>query len=149
MTLEDKLRQDVKEALKKGEPLRVSVLRLALSAMNYASIAKRAPLTESDMLGVLAKEVKQRQESIDAFQKGGRQDLADKEAAEKVILLSYLPQQMSHDEIVASARIVIAELGAKSPQEKGKVMQKLVAQLKGRADGRDINAAVMELLQDK
>ncbi len=119
---------------------------MILSAVNYAQMAKQANLSDSDILGVISKEVRQREESIAAFKQGNRTDLVDQEEAEKAILQGYLPKQMTHDEIVAEARRIIAEVGAQGPRDKGKVMPKLVAALKGKADGREINTVVTELL---
>ena len=149
MGLEAKLRDDLKGSLRKGDKLRVSVLRLLLSAVNYAQMAKQAPLEDSDVLGVVVKEAKQRQESIEAFKKGERADLVSQEQGELEILQSYLPKQMSHDEVVAAVRAVIVATSAKGPQDKGKVMPKLIAELKGKADGREINAVVTDLLSGK
>ena len=144
--LKEKLNDDLKRAMKSGDTLRRSVIRLVLSAVNNAEIAKQSALETGDILGVIAKEIKQREESIEAFKKGNRQDLADKEEAEKAILKEYMPRQMTRDEVVAEARRVIAEVGAQEPRDKGKVMPLLVAELKGRADGREINEVVTELL---
>jgi len=144
--LKQKLADDLKQALRAGQKARVSAIRLAMSAMNYAEIAKQAALTDADILGVIAKEVRQRDESIEAFKKGNRPDLVAQEEAEKAVLQEYLPKQMTHDEIVAEAKKVIAEVGAQGIADKGKVMPKLIAQLKGKADGREINAIVTELL---
>ncbi|MEW6033545.1 MAG: GatB/YqeY domain-containing protein [Chloroflexota bacterium] len=149
MGLEDKLREDLKEALRKGDKVRTSVLRLAISAVKYAEMAKGAPLDDPAILGVIVKEVKQRQESIEAFKQGQRDDLVAKERAEMEMLQAYLPRQMTRDEVVAAARAAITATGAKGPQDKGKVMPKLVAELKGMADGREINAVVTELLSGK
>ncbi len=149
MGLEGKLRDDLHSSMRKGDKLRTSVLRMLLSAVNYAQIAKQAPMEDSDVLGVVAKEAKQRLESIEAFKNGGRADLVAQEQAELAILQEYLPKQMTHDEIVVAVRNVIASTGAKGPQDKGKVMPKLVAELKGKADGREINAVVTELLAGK
>lgn len=146
MGLLDKLREDLKAALRKGEKVRVSALRLAISAAGYAEMAKGAPLADSDVLGVIAKEVKQRQESIEAFKEGHREDLVAQEQQEMEILQAYLPRQLGREEIVAAARAAIAATGAKGPSDKGKVMPKLIAELKGQADGREINAVVTELL---
>jgi uncharacterized protein YqeY len=140
------LESDLKLALRSGDKVRVSVIRLLLSAINYAEMARQSSLTDSDILGVISKEVRQREESIAAFQQGNRPDLVAKEEAEKVILQSYLPKQLSREEIVAEARRIISEVGAQGPRDKGKVMPKLVAALKGKADGREINAVVSELL---
>ena len=144
--LKEKLNNDLKQAMKSGDTLRRSVLRLVLSAVKNAEIARQAALEDSDILGIIAKEARQRQESIEAFKQGNRQDLLDKEEAEMVVLQEYLPQQITRDEIVAEARRIIEEVGAQGPGDKGKVMPKLIAELKGKADGREINAVVTELL---
>lgn len=144
--LKGKLNEDLKTAMKSGDTVRRSVLRLMLSAINNAEIAKRDTLENSDILGVISKEAKQHEESIAAFKEGNRQDLVSKEEAELAIIKEYLPEQMTRDDIVAEARKVIQEVGAEGPRDKGKVMPKLVAALKGKADGREINEVVTELL---
>jgi len=118
-----------------------------MAAIKNAEIARRAALDDADILGIIAKEVRQRHESIDAFRLGNRQDLVAQEEAELVILQEYLPRQMTRDEIIVEARRIIEEVGAQGPGDKGKVMPRLIAQLKGSADGREINAVVTELLQ--
>ena len=144
--LKQKLTDDLKQAMKSGDKTKRSAIRLLIAAINNAEIARQAPLEDTDIFGVIAKEVRQRHESIDAFKQGNRPDLVDKEEAELAVIQAYLPQQMSRDEIVKVARQVIAEVDAQGPGDKGKVMPKLIAQLKGRADGREINAVVSELL---
>jgi len=138
--------EDLKQALKNQDKVRRSVIRLVMSAIKNAEIARQADLTDPDILGVIAKEVKQRRESIEAFKQGSRQDLVAQEEAELAVLEEYLPRQMTRDEIIAEARRVIAEVGAQGPGDKGKVMPRLIPQLKGRADGREINEIVTELL---
>jgi uncharacterized protein YqeY len=144
--LKQKLEADLKQAIKTKDDLRRSVLRLVLSASKNAEIAKRAALADSDILGVIAKEAKQRKESIAAFDQGNRPDLVAQEEAELAILEEYLPAQMSREEIVTAARKVIQETGATGLRDKGKVMPQLTTQLKGRAEGREINEVVTELL---
>jgi uncharacterized protein YqeY len=144
--LKQRLNDDLKQSLKARDRCRVSTLRLLLNAIHNAEIARQAELSEGDILGLVAKEIKQRQESIDAFKKGNRQDLVDQEEAEMAVLNEYLPQQLSREEIIAEARRIIQEVGAEGPRDKGKVMPGLIAKLKGRADGREINAIVTELL---
>jgi len=144
--LKQKLSDDLKQAMRDGDKVKRSVIRLVMAAIKNAEIARQATLNDTDILGVIAKEVRQRHESIEAFRQGNRQDLVAQEEAELAVLTEYLPQQMTREEIIAAARQVIAEVGAQEPSDKGKVMPKLIAQLKGRADGREINAVVTELL---
>lgn len=155
-----KLNEDLKQSMRDKTELRTSTIRLLISAIRYAQMKKQdaefnknpnADLTkismaDADIVGVIAKEIKQREDSIAAYKAGNRQDLADKEAAEMAVLKTYMPQQMSQEEVVAEAKAVIAEVGAKGPSEKGKVMGKLVAKLKGKADGSLINTVVTDLL---
>ncbi|MFC2058194.1 GatB/YqeY domain-containing protein [Chloroflexota bacterium] len=144
--LQDKLMSDLKDAMRSGDKIRRSVIRLARAAIKNAEIAEQKKLDDGGVLAVIAKEARQRRESIAEFKKGNRQDLVDKEEAELSILLEYLPEQLSREEIVAAARKVIEEIGARGPGDKGKVMPKIIAELKGKAEGREINAVVTELL---
>ena len=146
-SLKQKLVDDLKQAMRGDDKVRRSVIRLLMAAIKNSEIAHQAALDDPDILGIIAKEVRQRQESIEAFKQGNRQDLVAQEEAELAVLQEYLPQQMTRDEITAEARRVIQEVGAEGPGDKGKVMPKLIAQLKGKADGREINAVVTELLQ--
>ncbi len=146
-SLKDKLNNDLKQALKSGDTVKRNVIRLVLSAINNAEIAKQAKLSDGDILGVIQKEIRQRQESITAFKQGNRPDLVATEEAEMAVLQTYMPQQASRDEILAAARRIIEETGARGPADKGKVMPKLIAEFKGKADGREINNIVSELLK--
>ena len=141
-----KLSDDLKQAMKGGDTVKRDTIRLVMSAINNAEIAKQTKLSDTDVIGIIAREIKQRQESIDAFKNGGRQDLVDKEQAEMTILQSYMPKQVGHDEVVAAAKRIIEEVGAHGPSDKGKVMPKIITELKGKADGREINNVVTELL---
>ncbi len=145
-SLKQKLTEDLRQALRNKDKVRRSIIGLVMSAIKNAEISRQADLPDSDILGIIAKEVKQHRESIDAFKLGNRQDLVAQEEAELSILDEYLPQQMTRDEIITEARRVIAEVGAQGPGDKGKVMPRLIPQLKGRADGREINEIVTELL---
>ena len=144
--LKEKLEIDLKQALRAKDAIRLSVIRLAMAAIKNAEIARRAALDDSDILGVIAKEARQRQESIEAFKQGNRPDLVAREEAELAILQEYLPAPATREEIMAEARRLIAEVGAQGPRDKGKVMPQLIAKFKGRAEGKEINAAVTELL---
>jgi len=144
--LKERLNSDLKQSMRGGNKMRRSVIRLVLAAVQNAEIARKAALEDSDILGIIAKEARQHQESIEAFRQGNRQDLVAQEEAELAILQEYLPRQMTRDEIITEARRVIEEVGAQGPSDKSKVMPKLIAKLKGKADGREINAVVTELL---
>lgn len=146
MPLKDQIAADLKQALREGDETRKRSLRLLLSVVHNAEIEKGATLDDSGVLGVIAKQVKQRRESADEFRRGNRQDLVDKEESEAAILQAYLPPAMSREEIEAAACAVIAEVGAEGPRDMGKVMGPLTAQLRGRADGAEISAVVRELL---
>ena len=145
-SLKQRLTDDLKQAMRGGDKVRVSVIRLMIAAIHNTEIARGGTLSDADILGVITKEVRQHHESIEAFKQGNRGDLVAKEEAELAILQEYLPRQIGREEIIAEAKRVIAEVGAQGPGDKGKVMPKLIAQLKGRADGREINAVVTELL---
>ena len=144
--LKQKLQENLKQAMRNRNRLRSSVIRLILAGIKNAEIAKREVLNDADILGIITKEVRQRKESILAFRQGNRQDLVDIEEAEMAILAEYLPEQMSREDIVTAVGNVIKEIGAQGLQDKGKVMARLMPQLKGKADGRDINTVATELL---
>ena len=169
MTLKERLAEDLRAAMRSGDEVRKVTLRGALAAIRNAEDAavkerldKQQPsaapdaggaseridvqFTDEDVLRVLQREVKQRRDSVEEFRRANRQDLVDKESAEIAVLQGYLPRQMSREEIAAEARAVIAETGASGPQAKAKVMPVLMKRLAGKADGRDINAVVTELL---
>lgn len=148
MPLKEQLTADLTDAMRQSDDVRKSTLRMLITAINVAEVAgsERRQLSDEQVMQVLMKQVKQRHDSIDEFQKAGRQDLVDKEAAELKVLEAYMPPQMAREEIEAEARKAIAEVGAKGPSDKGKVMQTLMPRLSGRAEGREINAVVTELL---
>ena len=144
--LKQKLADDLKQAMRQGDKVRRSVIRLVMAAINNAEIARQATLEDADIYGVIAKEIRQRKESIEAFKLGNRPDLVAQEEAELAILQEYLPQQMTREEITAEAKKIIAEVGAQGIRDKGKVMSRLMPQLKGKAEGQIINAVVTDLL---
>ena len=146
MTLAERIRSDLEQALRRTDKVRCSVLRLVLAGIRNAEIDQQKTLDDAGILGVMDKEAKKRRESIEAFQKGNRQDLVAQEKAELAILLEYLPEQMSREEIVAVAHKVISELGATTPGDKGRVMSQLMPLVKGRAQGQEVSAVVSELL---
>jgi uncharacterized protein YqeY len=146
MTLAQKIRTDLEQSLKKRDNRRCLVLRSVLASIRNAEIAQQKDLDDSGILIVIDKEAKMRRESIEAFEKGNRPDLVANEKAELAILLEYLPEQMSREDILAAARKVISELGATGMKDKGKVMSQLMPQLRGRAQGQEVSDVVSELL---
>lgn len=146
MTLAQKIRTDLEQSIRKEDKRRCLVLRSVLASIRNAEIAQQKDLDDSGILVVIDKEAKMRRESIEAFEKGNRPDLVSNEKAELAILLEYLPEQMSREEIAAAARKVISELGATSQKDKGKVMSQLMPQLRGRAQGQEVSDVVSELL---
>jgi uncharacterized protein YqeY len=146
MSLKERLNTDLRDAMRQRAELRRDTLRMALAALHNAEIAAGRELDDDGTLGVLAKEAKQRRESIEEFRKGNRPDLADKEEAELAVISEYLPQQATREEIMEAARRVVQETGASGPKDLGKVMPVLMQQFRGRAEGRDVNEVVRELL---
>lgn len=144
--LKQKIENDLRQALRAKDNVRRSVIRLLMAAIKNTEIAQQSALGDADILGVIAKEVKQRHESIEAFKQGNRPDLVAKEEAELAVLQEYLPEPATREEITAEARRVIAEVGAQGPHDKGKVMPQLITKFKGRAGGREVNEVVTELL---
>lgn len=146
--LKQKLQEDLKRAMLGREELKTSVLRLLLSAINYYEIQKELgyQANDEDVISVIQNEVKKRRESIEMFKKGERQDLVDKETTELEILQTYLPEQLSNEEIKKLVIEIIKETGAKSIQDMGKVMGTLMSKVKGRADGTLVSQIVKELL---
>ena len=146
MSLKEQLAEDLKDAMRAGDENRKTAVRMTMAAIRNAEVAAIKQFDDKEVLGVIAKQAKQRRESIEEFGKAGRQDLVDKEAAELKFLEAYLPAQMSRDEIDKEARAVIAETGASGPGDKGRVMGALMPRLAGRAEGREINEVVTKRL---
>ncbi len=136
----------MKAAMKARDTETRDAIRYVLSAVKNAEIEKRGELTEEEELKLIRSQVKQRQDSIEQFRAGGRDDLADKEQAQVAILERYLPQQMSDEELEAFVREGIAEAGAESPKDMGKVMGLLTPRSRGRVDGRRLSTAVRNAL---
>ena len=149
MTLQQRVDSDLKEAMRAKDATKLGVLRMLKSALKYAAIAKsgaEAELSDAEAVQVIRKQAKQRQDSIESFEKGGRAELADKEKEELAILNTYLPQGMSPDELAKVVRETIAELGATSKAQMGAVMKALQAKVGGRADGKMLSAEVTRQL---
>lgn len=147
MSLKERIDADYKEAMKARDEVRVSVLRLLRSAIHNAEIDKQRALTDDEILGVIQLEARKRRESIEAFQQGGRPDLVEREQAELAILESYLPQALPREELEAMVRAAIQEVGALSVKDMGKVMSVLMPKVRGRADGREVNELVRQMLE--
>lgn len=149
MDLQQRLLDDLKDAMRSGDQRRKLAIRAVRAAITNAEIERRRSLTEDEILALIAKEVKQRRESIVQFRKGGREDLVAQEQAEIEALEKYLPRQLSPEEIRAEAQRVIAEVGATGPRDMGRVMGKLMPAMRGRADGRQVSQIVRELLAEQ
>jgi len=147
MTLQERVDADLKDAMRAKEAGKLSVLRGLKSALKYAEIEKAdAGLDDSAAVQVIRKQVKQRQDSIESFEKGGRPELAAKEKEELEILNAYLPKGLSAEELSALVRETIAEVGATSKAQMGAVMKALQAKTAGRADGKSLSAEVQRQL---
>ena len=148
-SLRERLRDDLKDAMRARDATRRGTIRLVEAAIKNAEIEKRGgELSEQDIQAILQRQVKQRQDSIEQYEQAGRSDLADVERAEIAVIEAYLPQQMSRAEIEAAAREAIQQTGATGPSDRGKVMGQLMPQLRGQADGATVNAIVSDLLAD-
>ena len=146
MSLLETLNSDLIVALKKGDKVRVEVIRGLKSDIKYKEIDKREPLTEEDVLGVLVAAAKRRRDSIEQFQKGGRDDLVKKESGELEIITSYLPQQLSDEELQGIVGATLLEIGAKTPADLGKAMKEIMPKVKGRADGNRVRQMIAQKL---
>src|SRR5215510_6680432 len=149
MTLQQRVDSDLKEAMRAKDATKLGALRLLKSALKYAAIEKsgaEAELSDAEATQVIRKQVKQRQDSIESFEKGGRTELASKEKEELSILNAYLPQAMTGDEVARAVRETIAEVGATSKAQMGAVMKALQAKVAGRADGKTLSAQVQKQL---
>lgn len=149
MSFLQKLDDDLKTALKASDGLKVSVLRMAKSALQYRQIDKGGDLSEEDISAVLSTLAKQRRESIEQFSKGGREDLAEKERLELSVLQSYLPKQLTPGELDAVIIEAIKETSAEGVKDMGKVMRLVMSNAKGAADGKIVNQRVKDLLEKR
>ncbi len=150
MTLSQRIDSDLKGAMRAKDTAKLGVLRMLKSALKYAAIAKsgaEAELNDAEVAQVIRKQAKQRQDSIESFEKGGRTELAEKERQELSILNAYLPQAMSPEEVSRIVRETIDEVGATSKAQMGAVMKSLQAKLAGRVDGKTLSAEVQKQLQ--
>lgn len=147
MSILEKIAEDLKKALKSGDKTKLSVLRLVKAAIKNMEIEKGALPTDEDISGVLRSFAKKAKESIGHFSKAGRKDLVEKEEAELSVIQGYLPEQLGEDELRKIIKDVINETGASGPKDLGKVMNPVMAKLKGKADGKLVNKIVREILE--
>lgn len=147
MSLLQELDDDLKASLKASDSLKVSVLRMTKAALKNKQIDKRGELSEEDIISVISSLSKQRKESIEQFSKGGREDLAEKERQELTILQSYLPKQLTTEELDRIITEAIKESSAEGMKDMGKVMRLIMPRVKGAADGKIINQRVKDLLE--
>ncbi len=144
--LADRLEADLKKAMRAGDAVRVSTIRLARAAIHNLAIERRRPPTDEEIIEVLSHEMKRRREAIEAYTKGRRDDLARKESLELAILTEYVPPPLSTDELRKIAGDAIAQVQAKDPRDVGRVMSVVMPKVKGRADGNTVSQLVRELL---
>lgn len=147
--LTERIEKEMKDALRARETVKLNTLRMLKSALGYYLLEKGGkdkPATDADVMAVVQKQVKQRRDSIESYEKGGRNDLADKEKTELAVLESYLPKQMPQEELLAIVKATIAEVGATSKAQMGAVMKALMPKVAGKADGKLVSQLVQQNL---
>ena len=146
MSLKDQITEDMKTAMRAKDSARLGTIRLLQAAMKQKEVDERITLDDAAIVAIVDKLIKQRKDSIAAFEGAGRQDLADKEKAELDVLKAYLPERMSESEILDTVKAIVAEVGAKGPGDMGKVMGVVKTRLAGKADMGQVSAAVKAAL---
>ncbi|WP_409341334.1 GatB/YqeY domain-containing protein [Paenibacillus sp. MBLB4367] len=146
MSLNERLNEDMKQAMKSQDKFRLSVIRMVRSAIKNIEIDQRKTLDDSEVLDILSREIKQRRDSLLDFEKAGRDDLATTVKAEIDVIAVYLPQQLTEEEVKEIVQQTISEVGASSKADMGKVMSALMPKVKGRADGKLVNQVVQQSL---
>lgn len=147
MNLSERLNEDMKQAMKSQDKFKLSTIRMVRATMKNLEIDLKRTLNDNEVLDILSREIKQRKDALQDFEKAGRDDLAEQVKAEAEILAEYLPEQLSEEEIKVIVQQTIQETGASSKADIGKVMSALMPKVKGRADGKLVNQAVQKLLQ--
>ena len=147
MNLSDRLTDDMKQAMKDKNKSVLSTIRMMRASIKNQEIELKRPLDDNEVLDVLSREIKQRKDSLQEFEKAGRLDLVENVAAEIEVISKYLPEQLTEEEIQEIVRQTIHELGASSKADMGKVMSALLPKTKGRADGKLVNQFVQQYLQ--
>ena len=146
MSLKDQITEDMKTAMRAKDSERLGTIRLLQAAMKQKEVDERITLDDAGVVAIVDKLIKQRKDSITAFEGAGRQDLADKEKAEMAVLQIYLPARLSAEQVAAEVQTIVAELGAKGPSDMGKVMGAVKTRLAGKADMGQVSAAVKAAL---
>lgn len=146
MTLKERITEDMKAAMRAKETDRLSTIRMLLAACKQKEVDERIELDDTAVIGIVDKLIKQRKDSIAAFQQAGRTDLVDKESAEVTVLSAYLPQRLTAEEVLAEVNALVAEIGAAGPGDMGKVMGAAKTRLAGKADMGLVSAAVKQAL---
>jgi len=146
MSLKDQITEDMKTAMRAKDSERLGTIRLLLAACKQREVDERITLDDAAVVSLVDKLIKQRKDSIAAFESAARQDLADKEAAEVAVLQAYLPQRMSADEVLVAVKAIVVELGASGPGDMGKVMGVVKTRLAGKAEMAAVSAAVKSAL---
>ena len=147
MTMKTRLTDDMKQAMRDRDVLRRDVIRYLRSEVRNQEIRDQKELDDAGVIQVLARQAQQRRDSIEAYGDAGRQDLVEKEESELSVIMAYLPQQMTTEEITALVQQVVAEVGASGPADMGKVMGAIMPQVRGKAEGREVNAIVQQTLR--
>jgi len=147
MSLKEKITEDMKAALRSGDKAKLKLIRMLRSEIRYKEIDNGSELEDDDTIEVLSSALKKRKEAIEEFKKGGREDLVSQEEEELKIILSYLPEQLSQEDLEKLDDEKIAETDAQSPRDIGKVMRAVMPEVKGRADGKKVNHLVSLKLQ--
>ncbi|MBW4080141.1 GatB/YqeY domain-containing protein [Paenibacillus sp. S150] len=147
MNLSERLNEDMKQAMKSKDKFTLSTIRMVRSTIKYLEIDLKRTLDDNEVLDILSREIKQRKDALQEFESAGRDELAASTKAEIEIIMNYLPEQLSEEEIKVIVQQTIQETGASSKSEMGKVMSALMPKVKGRADGKLVNQAVLQFLQ--
>jgi len=147
MSLKQRLTDELKNAMKNKDQLRKNVITMIRADIKQIEVDKRVELTDDDVIDIIAKQAKQRRDSMEEFAKGGREDLVDQAKQEVAMLMDYLPEQLSEEEIETIIKEVVTETGATSMKDMGKIMAAAMPKLKGKADGKVVNQIVKKILQ--
>ena len=147
MTMKSRLEDDLKQAMRSRDTVRRDVIRYLRSEIRNQEIRVQEELDDDGVVQVLSRQAQQRRDSIEAFEGAGRNDLVEKEQAELAIIMEYMPQQMTRDEIASLVQQVVTDVGATGPGDMGKVMSQIMPQVRGRAEGREVSSIVMETLR--